>query len=75
MAWLVIISVFVLGEVPQLISGFIVSWQVVHPEEGLLLGEVSVSCHKDVISSDLLESKVIAKSLQREWFRAKTDTK
>jgi hypothetical protein len=27
----------------------IVLWQMVHPEEGLLLGVVSVLCHEDVI--------------------------
>jgi hypothetical protein len=36
--WLAIISGLVLGEVLVLLSGFIVNWQVVHPEEGLLLG-------------------------------------
>jgi hypothetical protein len=46
---LVIISVLVLGEVLELLSGFIVDWQVDHPEEGLLLGVVSAPCHEDVI--------------------------
>jgi hypothetical protein len=58
---LVIISVLVLGEVPELLSRVIVAWQVVHPEEALLLGVVSVPCHEDVISLSFLESKVIAK--------------
>jgi hypothetical protein len=65
---LVIISIFVLGkvlgqvlgEILELISGFIVKEQVVHPEEGLLLGVVSIPCHEDIIIS-FLESKVIAK--------------
>jgi ABC-type transport system involved in cytochrome c biogenesis permease component len=47
--WLTVISVLVLGEVLELLSAFIVNWQVVHPEEGLLLGVVSVPCHEDVI--------------------------
>jgi hypothetical protein len=46
---------------------------VVHPEEALLLGGVSVPCHEDVISLSFLEFKVIAKCLQREWLRAKTE--
>jgi hypothetical protein len=29
--------------------GFLVNWQVVHPEELLLLGGISVPCHEDVI--------------------------
>jgi hypothetical protein len=37
------------GEVLELVYGFIVNWQVVHPEEHLLLGIVSRSCHEDVI--------------------------
>jgi hypothetical protein len=38
---LLIVSVLVLGEVPELVSRFIITWQVVHPEEGLLFGIVS----------------------------------
>jgi hypothetical protein len=40
--WLTIITVLILGEVPELLSGFIVNQQVVHPEKGLLLGVVFV---------------------------------
>jgi hypothetical protein len=43
---LVIFSVFVLGEVLEMLSG---ARQVVHPKEGLLLGIVSVSYHEDGI--------------------------
>jgi hypothetical protein len=45
------ILVLVLGEVLDLLSRFIVVWQVVHPEETLLFGVVSFTCHEDVISS------------------------
>jgi hypothetical protein len=39
------------------------------------VGVVSVPCHEDVtMKMSFLESKMIAKSLQREWFRAQTDT-
>jgi hypothetical protein len=47
--WLTIVSVLILGEVPELLYGFIVNWQMVHPKEGLLLGLVSVPGHEDVI--------------------------
>jgi hypothetical protein len=30
-----------------------VTWLLVYPEEGLLLGAVSIPCHEDVISSAL----------------------
>jgi hypothetical protein len=53
---LVIISVFILREVQELLSG---AWKMVHPLEGLLLGVVSITCQKDVIY--FLQSKVIAK--------------
>jgi hypothetical protein len=37
----------------RLITRVIAAWQVVHPEEALLLGLVTVPCHEDVISSVL----------------------
>jgi hypothetical protein len=47
------------GEVPGLLSGFIVNWEVVHLEEILLLSIVFVLVIKMLLS--ILESKVIAK--------------
>jgi hypothetical protein len=53
----VIISVLVLGEFPELLFG---ARQVVDPKKGLLLVVVSVPYHEDV-TSKTMESKVIAK--------------
>jgi hypothetical protein len=47
MAWLVFISVHVVIQSHC-------AWQVVHPEEALLLEVVSISCHKDIISKDVI---------------------
>jgi hypothetical protein len=44
--------------------------QVVYPEEAILLGVVSIPCHEDVICLSWNP-----RGLQREWFRAKTNTK
>jgi hypothetical protein len=44
--WLIIISVLVLGEVPELLSG---ARQVVHPKEGLLL-VLFLSLDKNMLS-------------------------
>jgi hypothetical protein len=44
--WLVIISVLILGEVPELFSG---GRQVVPAEEALLLGVLSIPCHEVII--------------------------
>jgi hypothetical protein len=48
MVCLAIISVLVLrgvpGEIPEMLSGLIANWQVVHPEEDLLFGVVSSVC-------------------------------
>jgi hypothetical protein len=78
--WLVIISVLgvgeILGEVPELLCWFIVNWQVFHPQEGLLLGIVSVPYYKDIVSDS--SPSFIPRWLQgdcREWFRTKIDTK
>jgi hypothetical protein len=68
--WLTIISVLILGEVVELFSG---ARQVVHSEEGLLLGVVLVPCHEDVVFCLFWNPgcKVTAKS----WLRAGADTK
>jgi hypothetical protein len=39
----------------------VVIWRVIHPEEALLLGVVSVPFHEDVIVLSFLEYKVIVK--------------
>jgi hypothetical protein len=76
---LVIISVLVLGEVLgevlKLLSGFIVSWQMVHSKEGLWLGVVLSLVMKMLSFLSFLDSKVVTSSLQKEWLRAKTNKK
>jgi hypothetical protein len=58
----IIISIFVLeGVLEKLLSRVIVAWQVVRPEEALVLGVVSLSCRKDIMTLSFLESKMIIK--------------
>jgi hypothetical protein len=37
----------------EVVTQDIVTWQVIYPEEALLLEVVSIPCHRDVISSVL----------------------
>jgi hypothetical protein len=56
--WLTVVSVLILGEILELLSG------AMHPKEGLILGIISVPCHEDVIIClSFLGSKVIAKRM------------
>jgi hypothetical protein len=68
MIWLVIISVLVLGEVLELLSG---GWTILRQCYcwGIFC---PLSCRCYHLS--FLEPKVIARYLQREWLRAKADT-
>jgi hypothetical protein len=50
-----------------------VTWQVVHPEETLLLGIASISCHKDVISSAIPRIHSDCKVTAESMLTAKTD--
>jgi hypothetical protein len=59
--WLINISVLILGEALELLTG---ARQVVHPEEGLLFGVVFVPCQEDVtcLSGIQGDCKVTAKT-------------
>jgi hypothetical protein len=41
------------GVPEKLFSRVSIAWQLVHPEEAVLLGVISIPCHEDVISSVL----------------------